>query len=59
MTFEFGHAILILKIAIFDKVDDIVIEPELMDSLFYFMFATEWLELAHTYFAVLATRPWL
>ena len=59
MTFEFGHTIMILKMVIFDKLDDIGIEPELMGSLFYFMLSTEWLELAHTYFAVLATRPWL
>ena len=58
VTFEFGHAIMILKMAIFDKLDDIGIEPELMGSSFYFMLSTEWLELAHTYFAVLATRPW-
>ena len=28
---------MILKMAIFDKLDDIDIEPELMGSLFYFM----------------------
>ena len=30
LTFEFGHDITILKIAIFDKVDHIEIEPALM-----------------------------
>ena len=32
VTFEFGHAIMILKMAIFDKLDDFGIEPELMGS---------------------------
>ena len=30
LTFEFGHDITILKMAIFDKVDHIEIEPALM-----------------------------